>query len=198
MNLNTDIRQITKQDKKIVYPTKRSMNLYYKEDRTTAASTVGLYVLFAAVVLFALFKFAIYDPISQRNQLEQRVQDLERVTAAQMVQLKDYDKVLEEYIRATPTQEEQTKVACMEILQLVDGVIRPSAGVSQISIADNKVLMTFSDITLEEAALLVSQLEQSPLVTTTNVDTAVSIRENQKLVEVHVYFEVAKEEEAQQ
>lgn len=35
-------------------PTKRTMNLYFKPDRTTRPATVALYVLFVLVVLLGL------------------------------------------------------------------------------------------------------------------------------------------------
>jgi len=47
--------------RKTGYPVKRSMNLYYKPDRTTKPATVALYVLFALVCLLGLGKFLVYD-----------------------------------------------------------------------------------------------------------------------------------------
>ena len=84
----------------------------------------------------------------------------------------------------------------MDILALVDDVVRPQASVSQFTFSDNQVLLTFSGVTLRQAADLVAQLEQSPLVVRTSVDTA-SSEENRDLVEVNVYFEVAPKEESQ-
>ena len=42
-------------------PTKRTMNLYFKPDRTTRPATVALYVLFVLVVLLGLSKVLVYD-----------------------------------------------------------------------------------------------------------------------------------------
>lgn len=41
------------------YPAKRSMNLFYKPDRTTKPATIALYVLFVLVCLLGLGKFQI-------------------------------------------------------------------------------------------------------------------------------------------
>ena len=83
----------------------------------------------------------------------------------------------------------------MELLALIDTTIRPSAQVSQVAIEDNQVVISFSGVTLAQAADLVVQLEQSPLVANTQVDTA-SSKEGSDQVEVHIYFQVAQEESA--
>lgn len=194
MKWNTDVRQLMA-GKKTVYPTKRSMNLYFKVDRTTAPATAALYVLFALAVLFALGKIMIYDFMMQEKQLESQLLSLEQRTVQQMQQLENYDQVLEDYIRSVPTQQEQDKPDVMELLSLIDTTIRPAARVSQVDIADNQVVISFSGVTLAQAADLVVRLEQSPLVANTQVDTASSIDGNQQ-VEVHVYFQVAQEETA--
>ena len=194
MKWNTDVRQLMA-GKKTVYPTKRSMNLYFKVDRTTAPATAALYVLFALAVLLALGKIMIYDFMMQEKQLESQLLSLEQRTVQQMQQLENYDQVLEDYIRSVPTQQEQDKPDVMELLSLIDTTIRPAARVSQVDIADNQVVISFTGVTLAQAADLVVRLEQSPLVANTQVDTASSTDGNQQ-VEVHVYFQVAQEETA--
>ena len=194
MKWNTDVRQLMA-GKKTVYPTKRSMNLYFKVDRTTAPATAALYVLFALAVLLALGKIMIYDFMMQEKQLENQLLSLEQRTVQQMQQLENYDQVLEDYIRSVPTQQEQDQPDVMELLSLIDTTIRPAARVSQVDIADNQVVISFSGVTLAQAADLVVRLEQSPLVADTQVDTASSTDGTQQ-VEVHVYFQVAQEEAA--
>lgn len=196
MKLNTDIGRLVK-GKKETYPTKKRMNLYFKVDRTTAPATAALYISFVVVVLVALSKVMILDPWLEVRGLEEQARQLEEENAALLLQLKDFSKVQEEYLRIAPTEEEQAQGDILEVLQLIDGVIRPSARVKQVSVSENKVLLTFSGVTLGESAQLVSLLEQSPLVTGTSVDTAVSREEDQGLSEVHVYFEMNVEKEVQ-
>ena len=131
----------------------------------------------------------------QEKQLENQLLLLEQRTVQQMQQLENYDQVLEDYIRSVPTQQEQDQPDVMELLSLIDTTIRPAAQVSQVDIADNQVVISFSGVTLAQAADLVVRLEQSPLVANTQVDTASSTDGNQQ-VEVHVYFQVAQEETA--
>ena len=194
MKLNTDIGRLAK-GKKETYPTKKRMNLYFKVDRTTAPATAALYISFVVVVLVALSKVMILDPWLEVRGLEEQARQLEEENAALLLQLKDFSKVQEEYLRIAPTEEEQAQGDILEVLQLIDGVIRPSAQVKQVSVSENKVLLTFSGVTLGESAQLVSLLE--PLVTGASVDTAVSREEDQGLSEVHVYFEINMEKEVQ-
>ena len=196
MKLNTDIGRLAK-GKKETYPTKKRMNLYFKVDRTTAPATAALYISFVVVVLVALSKVMILDPWLEVRGLEEQARQLEEENAALLLQLKDFSKVQEEYLRIAPTEEEQAQGDILEVLQLIDGVIRPSAQVKQVSVSENKVLLTFSGVTLGESAQLVSLLEQSSLVTGASVDTAVSREEDQGLSEVHVYFEINVEKEVQ-
>lgn len=193
MKLDTDVRELVGK-KKAILPTKRSMNLYFKVDRTTAPATIALYTLFTLVVLLGAAKLAIYDPWNQEQQLKQQALALEQRSVSQMQELKNYDQVLENYIRSTPTQEELSQADTMEVLDLIDRTIRPAATVSQVTIKDNQVLISFSGITLSRAAELVTQLEQSPLVSNPHVDTAATTKDNQDAVEIHIYFEIAQEE----
>lgn len=194
MKLNTDVRQLMSR-KKVVYPTKRSMNLYFKVDRTTASATAALYILFVVAVLLGLGKVMVYDLLAQEKQLESQVAALEQHTTQQLQQLERYDQVLEDYIRSVPTQREQEQADVMELLGLIDTTIRPTAQVSQVAIEDNQVVISFSGVTLAQAAELVVQLEQSPLVSNTQVDTASSTKGAEQ-VEVHIYFQIAQEESA--
>ena len=192
MKLDTDVRKLMAK-KKTAYPTKRSMNLYFKVDRTTVPATAALYVLFAAAVLLGLGKIMIYDFVSQEKQLESQLLELEQRAAQQMQQLTSYDQVLEDYIRSIPTQQEQAQADVMELLDLIDTTIRPTAQVSQVSISGNEVVISFSGVTLAQAADLVVRLEESPLVDNIQVDTASSTAGTEQ-VEVHVYFQVPQEE----
>lgn len=192
MKLDTDVRKLMGK-KKTAYPTKRSMNLYFKVDRTTVPATAALYVLFAAAVLLGLGKIMVYDFVSQEKQLESQVLELEQRAAQQMQQLTSYDQVLEDYIRSIPTQQEQAQADVIELLDLIDTTIRPTAQVSQVSISGNEVVISFSGVTLAQAADLVVRLEESPLVDNIQVDTASSTAGTEQ-VEVHVYFQVPQEE----
>lgn len=194
MKLDMEIRPRRK-GKQEVYPTKRTMNLYFRQDRTSAPATAALYILFALAVLLVLGKVAIYDPWAETTALEEQAAALEAQNAAQIEQLKDYNQVLQDYLRVLPTQQEEALVDRMEILNLIDRVVRPAAQITKLSIEEDKVLLTFSGVTLSRAAELVTQLEQADFVATTSVDTATSGQEEGNQATVTVFFTVTTGEE---
>lgn len=193
MKLNTDVRQLVKA-KQEVYPTKGTMNLYYKQDRTTAPATVMLYVLFSLVVLLALSKVLIYDPWNEVQQLERQAEAAQAENNTMMAELADYEAVHQMYIRSIETEREAAQVEPTAVLDLIDQVVRPVAAISQVSVVDNQVILTFSGVSLSRAAELVAQLEQSPLVAGASVDTATSTVEQQEQVEIQIYLTLAGEE----
>lgn len=197
MKLDMEIRPRRK-GKQEVYPTKRTMNLYFRQDRTSAPATAALYILFALAVLLVLGKVAIYDPWAETTALEEQAAALEAQNAAQIEQLKDYNQVLQDYLRVLPTQQEQGLVDRLEILNLIDRVVRPAAQITKLSIEEDKVLLTFSGVTLSRAAELVTQLEQADFVATTSVDTATSGQEEGNQATVTVFFTVTTGEEQEE
>lgn len=192
MKLNTDVRQLVK-TKQAVYPTKGTMNLYFKEDRTTAPATVMLYVLFGLAVLLALAKFLVYDPLMALNRVEEQAAALAANNEAALVALADYDKIHEEYIRTIPVDGEQSNTDPLDLLELIDSQVRPYAAVTQVTVESDQAVVSFAGVTLQEAATLVSKLEQSPLVLSTYVDTAATTENTDNLVTVNVFLQLAKE-----
>lgn len=196
MKLDTDVRRLVK-EKKAVYPTKRSMNLYFKVDRTAAPATAALYILFGLVVLLALAKFLVYDPWYEVRQLETRVAAADAENQAVMAELADYSQIQQDYVRSVRTAREEAQTDPTALLDLIDEVVRPTAEITQVTIVDNQVLLSFSGVSLSQAAELVGRLEQSPLVERTAVDTATSAEGQQELVDIQVYMKLAGEEVAE-
>lgn len=176
--------------KKTVYPTKKTMNLYYKQDRTTKPATAALYILFACVVVLALSKFLILDMLlelgDKKDQLEMNQSKLESYEE----QLKDYDKVLLEYQRYAQTPEEGVTDR-LALLSLIDSAVRSSARVDSVSISGEEMLLQFSGVTLSQTAGIVQQLEASPLVASTQVNTAATTDGGRDVVKASVLIELA-------
>ena len=193
MNWNRDMGTLARK-KRRAFPSKTSMNLYFKEDKTTRPATAMLYILFALVMLAAAGKFLVLDRLQATDRLEAEAVRLENQTGGVMQQLQEYPAVLEEYTRLTPTAQEQALTDRTAVLDLIDQVIRPAAGISRVEIQGQQVAVEFSGVTLVETAGIVAQLEQSPLVARTTVDTAAS-QENQATVDVDILIELAAEEE---
>lgn len=159
-----------KKDKQM--PVKRTMNLYFKADRTTKPATVALYVIFVAVVLAGLSKVLIYD-------LWLKVEDARVALAAvqyqlnnAMAELTDYDEVKQEYQRYSATDEERAQVDRTEIVRLIDENIASVAKVHTYTVSGMQINVAIDNVTLSEVAEIVRLLEASPIVVSTVVNTA--------------------------
>ena len=159
-------------EKKVVLPDKRTMNLYYKPDKTTRPATIALYVLFALSVLLAVAKFGVYDLLMK---LEDVQAELERTQATEQqyaMQLTDYDEVLHQYHLYNATDDEKNTTDRMEILDMLESLVRSRADVVSYAIAGPTVSFQMSGITLGESAEIIRSLRESPLVATASVNTA--------------------------
>ena len=196
VNWNLDIGSAARK-KRRTYPTKTTMNLYFRENRGTKPATILLYVLFVLVLLLAAGKFLVLDRVLAVDALEDEAVRMESQTASVMARLGEYPAVLEEYTRLAPTERERALTDRMDVLDLIDEVIRPAAHISQVTIQDQQVLVEFSGVTLVETADIVSRLEASPLVARTTGDTAAS-EEDRATVDVDMLIELSGGEEAAQ
>ena len=197
MNWNRDLSRASLKKRRAV-PSKRSMNLYFREDRTRKPATAMLYILFILVVLAAMGKVLVYDRVQELDALEAQALQLESQAAAAQQQLEGYQDTLERYVRSTPTQRELSLTDRMAVLDLIDAVIRPTADIARVTIQGQQVLVSVSGVTLVETADLVAQLEQSELVAHTTVNTAASERTDRSVVDVDLFIDLALGEEAQE
>ena len=159
-------------EKKLVLPDKRTMNLYYKPDRTTKPATAALYVLFALSLLLAAAKFGVYDLLMK---VQDKRDELARVQAEEQqyaMQLTDYDDVLHQYHLYSATDEELATTDRLEIMQMLDDIVRSRAEVDSFSIAGASVSFQMSGVTLGETAEIIRDIRSSPLVSFATVNTA--------------------------
>ena len=184
--------------RKAVYPAKRSMNLFYKPDRTTKPATVALYVLFVLVCILGLSKFLVYDVWMETRQARQTLAATEERLSGIMLELTDYNEVLERYNRYSATEEEEALIDRLEILTLLDGTVGSTATMDSIIISGGTVQLQFSGVTLAEVARIVNRLEESPIVASTMVNTAYTTEEgvpadDSALVQADMLIQLQKE-----
>lgn len=163
--------------KKVRMPQKRTMNLYYKPDRTTKPATVALYVLFAFVCLLGLGKFLVYDVWMETVEAQRTLAATQDQLNGIMLELRDYNEVKEKYYRYAATDEERELLDRMEVLALLDNAVGASADLNTISVSGNTVQIQFSGVTLAQTAEVVRALEASPIVKSTVVSTAFTTQE---------------------
>ena len=180
--------------KKTTYPAKRTMNLYYKPDRTTKPATAALYVLFALTILLGLSKLMVYDLWAEAREAESQRAAAESQLGAVMAELSGYDEVRERYSRYSATEEERALVDRMEVLDLLDSAIGVEARMDSAAISGDAVQVQFSGVTLAQTAQIVKSLEASPIVAGTMVNTAATTEDAGALVQTSVLIQLVKED----
>lgn len=172
------------------YPVKRTMNLYYKPDRTTKPATIALYVLFALAVLLGLSKVLVYDQWVRLQNARSGLAAVEQQLEDAMGSLSDFAEAREEYLRYAPTGMEAGTIDRMEILALLDSAVSSPAKMDTVSVSGDTVQVQFSQVTLAQTAGIVARLEASPLVEGTTVNTASTTEEARDLVSASIRIQL--------
>lgn len=179
--------------KRASYPTKRTMNLFYKPDRTTKPATIALYILFGLVCILGLSKFLVYDLWMEAQQAQQTLDAAQAQLAGVTAELTDFQEVQEKYSRYSATEEERETIPRMEVLAMLDQA-SAGAAMDSISITGDTVQVQFSGVTLAQTAEIVRNLETSSLVAGTMVNTASTTQDNNAQVQASVLIQLYREE----
>ena len=161
MNFNIELGK-----KKDVYPSKKSINLYYQEDISTKISTVALEIFFVIVVVVAVAKMFVIEPLVEKNEALQDLRRIERTVTQQMEAVSDYDAVAEEYFRYSykilvDAIEEQDR---LEILEMLQTTVFKDGEMSNVSITGNVVTLSFKGLNLDECAKLIKDIQDYDIV----------------------------------
>ncbi len=163
------------------YPSKVTLNLYYKEDKTTGPATVALYTIFIVVVLLAALKFGVYDMYTEMKDLEVRVEEQQLYSETLLVALKDYNKVKAEHSRYTQSylKEDEILKDRIELLNILEATVFKKGDIESARIMEDSIFVSFTGLNLEQTALLVLQLEAYDCVKKVDVQTAsLSVNDN--------------------
>lgn len=186
--------------KKVVYPTKRRINLIKEEatKRTTALEVV-LFLIFIALLAIAA-KFAVVDPLmsadSSRAQVAQAQSQLDDLKATNA----DYEKITADYSRyvvANLSDEEINLVNRDKLVTLLENKVINVAYVSSIKVVQNSITLTCVGVNLSEVSGLVQSLESDELVSHVTVSTAQSKDGKQSQATIEVALKGATEQASQ-
>lgn len=160
--------------KKSSYPTKTTINLYYKEDKSAGISTLTLYLLFISVILLALSKMFFFDLISDTRKAETKLESYQKTLDGYMAELTDYDEVNMEYNKYSYSYlSEQEKIQDrMDVLKMLEDTIFADSTVQSVSIAGDIISVSLTDIDLEKTSILAKDLEEYDIVDNVSVNTA--------------------------
>lgn len=160
--------------KKEKYPSKRVINLYYKEDKTTRPSTIALYLLFILVVCLAVAKLAVYDKLTELEDVSQTLEKNQAYLANQMEYLKDYGEVNSKYSRYSYSYLTAEEKICdrMDILSMLEETVFVQSTVETVAVSDNVISLNLKGMYLEDAARLAKEVEQYDIVARVEVNAA--------------------------
>lgn len=160
--------------KKDVYPSKKTINLYYKEDKTTRPSTIALYVLFIAVVLLAVSKVVIFDRMDELAKVEAQLVEKQNHYEEQMANLKEYKEISSQYSRYSFSYLRDDEKLCdrIAVLEMLEETVFAHSNVENVAITADVVSVNLSGTNLEETAKLVQMVEGYDIVSHVEVNTA--------------------------
>ena len=160
--------------KKNKIPSKKVLNLYYKEDKTTRPSTIALYVLFILVVMLAVGKVAVYDKMMQLEDAKAVLQKNQTHLDGQMAYLADYKDVSSQYSRYSFSYLKSEEKVCdrMDIMDMLEETVIADSQIESIVITENVVSLSFTGLDLQESAWLAKKIEAFEIVENVSVSTA--------------------------
>lgn len=163
-----------KKKKKDVYPSKKVMNLYFKEDKTSRTSTMFLYGLFGVVLILAVLKFGVIDMMTDLNAAKEAYEDKQKDLSKYEKELENYQSVVSQHNRYSNSYLKENEIFCdrMDILSMLEETVFAKGKVSNVSISDNTVSVNFTGLDLEQTASLTKTIEEYPIVTDVTVNTA--------------------------
>ena len=155
-------------------PSKKVMNLYYKEDKTTRPSTIALYVLFILVIMLAVGKVAVYDLIVKFEDEKAKLVENQALLAAQTEYLADYKEVSSKYSRYSYSYLTAEERLCdrIDILDMLEETVFAETTIDSVVISDDVVSLSFKGLNLEDTAKLAAKLEKYEIVESVAVNTS--------------------------
>ena len=160
--------------KKDNYPSKTSLNLYFKDEKRAGISTFTLYLILLVVMLIALSKTFVFDLLTDLSNAQAQYNQCEAILNSYNVQLEKYEEINDEYNRFSYSYlSDQEKIQDrMEVLALLEQTVFAKANAQSIAISGNLISVSLSNIGLDETAALVQLLEESEIVESVTVNTA--------------------------
>ena len=177
------------------YPTKTTMNLYQQDETKVRLSTIVLAGVLGLVVVVAVVKFGIVDPLSIIGSREAELARQQELLTEVSKGYAEYDEIAELY-EGYQAVFSSSGIDAIAVLDMVEKVVKPKAQVSQITFSDYMLTLTLNDVPLDTVGNLAKEIEKQDMVASVNVSTATSSKgENKKNVATLVITLVHEEEE---
>lgn len=178
------------------YPTKTTMNLYQQDETKVRLSTIVLAGVLGLVIIVAVAKFGIIDPLSVVGAKEAELARQQQLLVEASQGNADYAEVAELY-EGYQAVFSSSGIDAIAVLDMVENVVKPKAKVSQITFSDYMLTLTLNDVPLDTVGNLAKEIEKQDMVASVNVSTATASKgESKKNVATLVITLVHEEEEA--
>lgn len=156
-------------------PDKRSINFVTAGIKPTNwGRTAAVIVVGTALVLVAA-KYAVLDRFQQVYEARTEVAEIqEQLTEAyrKLDQYKDISELYAHYTFSGMTAAELALADRVDVIEMIETVIMPSAQVSSWNLAGNIVSVNISSSTLQQINLITQRLEENEMVSYCNVTAA--------------------------
>lgn len=157
------------------YPEKTSINLAMRDENADNVKfSLGGFAIF--MVVLALFtKFAVIDRLNEANAAEAAYMEVQSQIATLRETNEAYDQVKEEYSHYSNSflnEEELAEADRIQVLDLLEKCVLPSADVQSLQVTGNAATLTINDTTLNTVSDIVKALESDSRTDYVTVSTA--------------------------
>lgn len=162
-----------KKVKKVVYPSKNTVNLYYRDDKGKGVATMTVYGILLLVVGIAFAKFGVIDKLTELDKAKDAYEENQQLLVDQTLNLKGYDEVVSQYNRYCSSYLAPNEIFSdrLEVLKMLEETLFGIADVENITITSNQVSLNFNELTLADTADLVRTLREYKIVESIDVNS---------------------------
>lgn len=189
-----------KRAKKVVYPTKTTINLVSADEhRGNLVTQLALFTIFLVLVgIFA--KFAVVDPLAQSVASSSEVSEANARLAALEAENDNYAELnqkYERYVVTGLTEDEQNLASRDMVLDLLESKVMNVGYLSSLKVAGNAAVVTCLGADLNEVSKLVEDLETDERVAHVTVSTAQGENDTGTSATIQIMFKGALDTEAE-
>lgn len=161
--------------KKIVYPSKTTLNLCVREKKSLPLQKTIPLVLVVLVAVGIFGKFAVVNQLDKAEIAQSELSALTAQRDALNESIRSRDALREQYNHYSTSwmnESEQGLLPRTEMLELVETMLMPKCQVRQLSASGNTLSITLADVTLDDTSRFVQALYALDHVSNVAVYTA--------------------------
>ena len=160
--------------KKIKYPTKKTLNLMIKEKSLASPSRLIPILLLIVVGAFAFSKFAVVDRLEKVSRAEAELSTMKNQLELIQNAFSDYDAVEDQYSRYSYENFDRTIPDRIDVLEMLEFWFMPVCRIQSLTMNGRDLSMTIADIDMDTITYLNGVLtHEEPMVESIKVTSYV-------------------------